>query len=308
MVKTRVILNPVSGNGAGAKLWPSIEAALRSGGLDFDLARTTAPREATSIAEKANRDGYVLLITVGGDGIVHEVVNGLMRATNGEPNGTLGVIPVGSGNDFAKMIPLRSDWREGVQRILGGKTRWFDVGKVVGDKPAPGIEAGAHYFANGLDTGFGALVAMHAHEVPYLQGTAMYLVAILKTLANYYVPRLKIELADHTVIEQSSTMAAVSIGRCYGGGFWLTPTAEVDDGLFDIMIGEGLGRMGILSLLPKVMKGTHVGDPRVKFVQSSRLVIESPDPLAVETDGEIPYVDAHRLEIEILPKRLRVIC
>ncbi len=307
MTKALVILNPVSGNGAAEKQWPRIEDALRQGGLAFELARTTAPREATTLAEKAKRDGYETLIAVGGDGIVHEIVNGMMRASNGEPSGTLAVIPVGNGNDFAKMLPLAPDWREGVRRVLAGKTRWFDIGRMVGDQPAPGIETNAHYFDNGLDTGFGALVATHVNEIPYLSGTALYLAAVFKTLLNFYIPRVKIELEDDDPIEQPSTMIAVSIGQCYGNAFWLTPNARVDDGLLDVMIAQGLGRIGILSLIPKVMKGTHVGDPRVHFVQTSRLVIESPDPLAVELDGEIPFIAAHRLEIEILPKRLRVI-
>lgn len=316
MAKTLVVLNPIAGMGRAEQLWLSIETALRDGGLAFDLACTNAPRHATVIAEKAKREGYETIVVVGGDGTVHEVVNGLMRASNGEPSGTLGVIPVGSGNDFLKMLPQPSspgargpqlDWREGVRRLRAGTAHWVDVGRVIGDQPAPGFDPGAHYFVNGLDTGFGALVAMRAHETPFLQGTAMYLAAVFKTLVNYFVPRLRIELADGQVIEQRSTMTVAAIGRCMGGGFWLTPDAQADDGLLDIMIAEGLGRIGILSLLPKVMNGTHVGDPRVKFIRSPRVVIASPDPLAVECDGEIPYVEAHRLEIEALPKRLGVI-
>jgi diacylglycerol kinase (ATP) len=307
MSKTLVIWNPIAGNGASAKLWPLIEPALREGGWVFDVARTQAPLHAIRLAEQAKRDGYETIIAVGGDGIIHEVVNGLMRATNEEPNCKLGVIPVGSGNDFSKMVNLRAlDWQTAVQRIFAGNTVWFDVGKVIGDKPAVGLEAGAYYFVNSFDTGFGAQVSKHTH-IKFLTGTAMYMVAILKTLIDYQVPRLHIEFADGKIIDQTSTITAVMIGRCFGSGFWIAPTAHVDDGLFDVYIADGLGRIGILGLLPRVMKGTHVGDPRIKNFQTPRLVITSPDPLAVETDGELPYLDAHRLEIEILPKRIKVI-
>ncbi len=306
MTRTLVILNPISGKGNGEKMGPQIQKALREGGLKFDWMRTQAPRHAIALAEQAKRDGYDTLIAVGGDGMVHEMVNGILRATGDDANGTFGVIPVGSGNDFAKMIPLQPDWREAVRRILAGNTRWFDVGQITADKTAVGGDSDTRYFANTFDTGFGAQVSMHSH-VPILTGTALYLVAIFKTLVNYSVPRLKIEFADHTTLEQTSTMTVAAIGRCFGGGFWIAPNAQVDDGLLDIMIADGLGRAGILSLLPKVMKGTHVGDPRVKFFQSPCLVIQSPDPLGVECDGEVPWVDAHRLEINILPKRLRVI-
>lgn len=312
MAKTLVILNPISGNGRGAKLWSQIETALHAGGLDFDLARTTALRAGVAIAEQAKRGGYETLIAVGGDGTTNEVANGLLRAAQGDQAGTLGVIPVGSGNDFVKMLSglpqpgsHELTWRESVQRILAAKTRLVDVGKVSADHPASGFDV-AHYYVNGLDTGFAASVAMHAHAVPFLQGTAMYFAAVLKTLIKYSVPRVKIEI-DEDPLEQASTMIAVSNGRCIGGGFWITPTAQNDDGLLDVMIAKGLGRAGILALLPKVMKGTHRGDPRVVFKQGSHVTIESPDPLVIETDGEIPFVGVHRVEIELLPKRLRVI-
>ncbi|MBI5034962.1 MAG: diacylglycerol kinase family lipid kinase [Chloroflexi bacterium] len=306
MTKTLVILNPISGLGRASKLWHPIEIALRDNGIQFDMIRSQAPYHAISLAEQAKRDGYETLIAVGGDGIVHEVVNGIMRATNGEPDGTLAVIPVGSGNDFAKMLDLKTgEWKKAVEQIAKGNTRWFDVGKITVDTSA---DDGSHvrYFDNTFDTGFGAQVAKHAH-MPILTGMAMYLAAVFKTLADYSVPHLKIKFPDQ-IIEQKSTMTVATIGRYFGGGFWVAPNAQVDDGLLDVMIAEGLGRIGILSLLPKVMNGTHIGDPRVKFFRAPRIVIESPDPLAVECDGEVPWLDAHRLEIEVLPKRLRVIC
>lgn len=306
MAKTLMILNPISGTGRAVKYWAPIENELRHRGIAFDKVRTDAPLEAIALAEQAKRSGYELLIAVGGDGLVHELVNGIMRATNGQAAGTLAVIPVGSGNDFAKMVALkRNDWQGAIERIVAGKTRWFDVGKITADQPADDGSR-ERFFANTFDTGFGAQVSKHAH-IPILTGTAMYLVAILKTLADYSVPHLKVELPDQ-VIEQKSTMTVAAIGRCFGGGFWIAPQAEVDDGLLDVMIADGLGRLGILALLPKVMQGTHVGDARVKFFRAPRLVIESSDPLAVEADGEIPWLAAHRLVIEALPSRLQVIC
>ena len=307
MVKTIVIWNPISGNGAGNKLWHPIESALREGGLVFDAVRTNAPLHATRLAEQAVRDGYETIVAVGGDGIIHEILNGLMHATNEQPNCKLGVVPVGSGNDFANMLDLKPhDWHTAVQRIIVGNTKQFDLGKVLGDKTAPGVDTGAHYFMNSFDTGFGAQVSKHTH-VKFLTGTAMYLFAILKTLIQYQIPRLRIEFADGSIIEQPSTITAVMLGRCFGSAFWIAPTASIDDGLLDTYIAGGLDRISILGFLPRIMKGTHVGDPRIKFKQSPRVIITSPDELAAEMDGEMPYLDAHRLEIEVLPKRLQVI-
>ncbi|MCL4395675.1 MAG: hypothetical protein M1482_12890 [Chloroflexi bacterium] len=146
MAKTLVVLNPVSGNGHGARLWPQIDAALRAGGLEFDLVRTPAPRAAVDIAAQAKRDGYATLIAIGGDGTVNEVANGLLRASDGSPAGILGVIPVGSGNDFTKMLsglpspgdkPAAIDWHSSVRRVLSNQVRWVDVGRVSGDCPPP---------------------------------------------------------------------------------------------------------------------------------------------------------------------------
>ncbi len=315
MTKTLAILNPISGNGNGARVEARIQAALRAGGLDFDWTRTSAPYEAIVLAEEAMRRGYQTLISIGGDGTVNEIVNGMLRASKGAPTGTLGIISVGSGNDFIKSfsptlgrVPTgkHADWQAGVRRVLAGETRRVDVGQVVADQPARGASSTTLYFANCLDTGFGAQVAMHAHDFPFLQGTAMYLAAVFKTLIRYAVPRVQVDL-DEAHIEQASTMIAVANGRCIGGGFWVAPEARNDDGLLDVMIAAGLGRVGILTLLPKVMQGTHLGDPRVQFARAARVVIESPDALTIEADGEIPFVGVHRVEVEVLPKRLQVI-
>ncbi len=305
MAKTLVILNPVSGNGNGARLQPAIEQALRAGGIDFDITCTDAPEAATVLAERGKSAGYATLIAVGGDGTNHQVVNGLMRASAGNPTGRFGMIPVGSGNDFGKSLGLAHGWRQAVQTIVEGRTRWVDLGIITCDQAASDGTTGPRYFINALDTGFGALVAMHAHDLPFLRGLPMYLAAVFRILADYSNPHVRISM-DGQEIEQQSTMVAVANGRCFGGGFWVAPTAALDDGLLDVIVATGLGRVGILALLPKVMRGTHIGDPRVRFDRARHIVVESLDPLIVEADGEIPYADIHRVAIQILPRHLEI--
>ena len=139
MPNTLVILNPIAGNGAGDRTWPLIANALHAGGLAFDLRRTTAPRAAIDLAAAGIRDGYDTLVAVGGDGTVNEVVNGMMQATGGKPAGALAIIPVGSGNDFAKMFAAKPHWRTGVEQILAGRQRRVDIVRVTGDEIAPGV-------------------------------------------------------------------------------------------------------------------------------------------------------------------------
>lgn len=311
MSKTLIIYNPVAGRGTAAKRWQEVEAKLHALGVEFDVAPTRQALHAVELAFEASSKGYERVIAAGGDGLVHEIVNGLMRASNGAATLPLGIIPLGSGNDFNKMTPpvcgigeTHDDWRAALARVVNGKTILYDIGRISGDNPVAG-QPHPVYFHNGMDVGFGAMVAMHSQQVPgMLHGTAMYLAAVIMTLADYQVPLLKIQLEDGTKFEQTSTMTAVANGRCFGGGFWIAPEALASDGRFEVMICKGLGRAGILALVPRVMKGTHVNHPAVRMMRASRIIIDSPDPLVIETDGEIPFREAHHLEIEILPGRL----
>lgn len=314
MSKSLVIYNPVAGRGRAAKHWHEVENGLRVQGIEFDVALTRNSLHAVQLASDACNRGYERLISVGGDGLLHEIVNGLMHASNEAMTLPLGIIPLGNGNDFNKMTPpvcrigeTHDDWRAAIARIGKGETMRFDVGRIRGDNPVPG-QPHPHYFQNGMDVGFGALVAKHSRDVPgFLHGTLMYLASALMTLADYQVPRLKIQLDDGSTIEQPSTMTAIANGRCFGGGFWFAPDASAKDARFEVMISKGLGRLAIFDIVPRVMKGTHVTHPAVRMMQATRAVIDSPDPLVVEADGEMPFLQAHHLEIELLPGRLCVI-
>jgi diacylglycerol kinase (ATP) len=310
MAKTLVVVNPHSGNDRGSKVWPLAKAALEQGGLDFDAVLTTGPLQAIKLAEDAKHNGYETVIAMGGDGTTNEVVNGLMHAAGDGIAGTLGILPNGSGNDFAKMFPQprnpdspQPNWSNAVENILKGNVRLLDICYV---KAFRGNETRERFFTNALDTGFAAQANKHAHDFPQLTSTMMYLAAIFKTLVNFSIDDLKLTLDDR-VIEQTSTLIAVGNGRCIGGGFWMSPNAQPDDAILDVTVADGLGRIGILSLIPKVMKGTHITDSRVKTARSTRVVIEGKHPFEFETDGEIWFDGVNRLEIQILPKRLRVI-
>lgn len=310
MDKTLIIVNPHSGNSKCATVWPQAETALRQAGWEFDVARTTGPLDAMRFAREAKRDGYVNVISVGGDGTTNETINGLMQAAGDDIAGTFGIIPIGSGNDFAKMFPQprnptspQPNWLTAVQHLTNSSPRLIDVCHVAASR---GNESASRFFLNALDTGFAAQANKHAHDFPTLTGTAMYLAAIFKTLVKFSIDDLTLALDDRT-ITQTSTLIAIGNGRCIGGGFWMSPNALPDDGILDVTVADGLGRIGILSLIPKVMKGTHITDPRVKTARSTRVTITGVKPFEFETDGEIWFDHVERLEIKILPKRLRVI-
>lgn len=309
-----VIYNPIAGRGRAKKHWPEVQQALIDAGIEFDVTATSAPLEAVTLAQKAATN-YSTVIAVGGDGTVHEVVNGLLRASSEGETIALGVIPLGNGDDFAKMIPPQTtiggkvfDWHVAIEKITQGQTKLFDVGRMSGDQLRSEQGNQPQYFMNGMDIGFGAQAALNFTKVPsFLTGMAAYLAAIMKTLIDYHIPKVSIQIDDQPAFEQSTTMTAITNGRCFGSGFWVCPNAQVDDGLLDVMVTQSVGRLKILSLIPKIMKGTHINEPILKNYRARRIVIKSEQSLVVEADGEIPYTQTQHLEVQILDKKLRMI-
>jgi diacylglycerol kinase (ATP) len=287
-----VIVNPAAGRGRGRREWPGRAAALREAGVHFEAAETRAPGDAVALAARAASE-YDVVVAAGGDGTLHEVANGLLQSGG---RASLGVLPLGSGDDFVKMLPPRDP----VERLARGTARAFDAGRIV---------AGAtRYFANGMDIGFGAHGAKNLTRVPrFLTGLGAYLGALALTMVRY--PRLEVtlQLDDGSVQAQSTTLTTVMNGCCFGGSFRVCPEARADDGELDLLIARGCSRLDILALVPKIMRGAHAGDARLRMARARRVRIESFEPLLVEADGEIVFEDARRLDIEVLPGALRVL-
>ncbi len=292
MSRILVIVNPAAGRGRARRQWPGQAAALRKAGASIEVVQTREPGEAVGLAERAARD-YAVVVAAGGDGTVHEVANGLLRAGGAA---ALGVLPLGSGDDFVKMLPARDP----VDRLVQGTARPFDAGRIV---------AGAtRYFANGMDIGFGAHASRNLTKVPrYLTGLGAYLGALVLTLVRYPQLDIRLQLDNEPAFKQTTAMTAVMNGRAFGGSFHVCPDAQADDGLLDLLIADGVGRLAILGLVPRIMRGTHGGDRRLRLARARRVLIESQEPLLVEADGEIAFEDARRLEIEVLPGALRVL-
>ncbi|MFH2011262.1 MAG: diacylglycerol kinase family protein [Pseudomonadota bacterium] len=314
MASILVIYNPVAGRGRRVrKEWPAVEAALLKSGIDFDAVPTSAPLEAVTLAREG-AGKYKAVVGVGGDGTIHEIVNGLLQASGERETIPLGVVPLGNGDDFAKMLPPEApvggkpfEWQVAISKVVEGKTRLFDAVRMLGDNGMSEAEGTPHYFANAMDVGFGAHTVLNFATIPkVLKGMPSYMAAVLKTLINYTSLRLRIQLDDQPPFEQATTITAITNGRCFGGSFWVCPDAEADDGVLDVMVGEAVGRFTILRLIPKFLNGTHMNEPEIKMYCAQRVTLESESPLVVEADGEIPYTETHRLEIDILPKKLCV--
>jgi len=303
--RIKVIVNPRAGWGYAAGIAPRITGHLSSLGADFELVHTRAAGEAIELARRAAEDGFGVVVAVGGDGTSHEVVNGLMehaaQVGNGHVVGTLGCIAAGSGNDFAVMNGTPVDVEAACRQIVGGQTQRVDVGRVTIDGKL------TRYFDNAVGIGFDALVTMATKKFPNLRGFALYVPAVLRTIfVTLSSPVVRMALDDQESVE-STLMTVVCNGPREGGTFLVAPNARADDGLFDVLTIDKMSRVGMLGMIPRVMKGTHLSHKRVHLRRAKRIRIESDDPLFLHVDGEILCDHAHAVEIEILPSSLCMI-
>ncbi len=301
----RLIVNPAAGGGTAYQTIPTVERLLRERGIPFDLVRTERPWHAAELARQAVRDGYEVVVAVGGDGTSNEVLNGLMRAKEaGEGTAAMGVLCVGRGNDFAFGAGVPHALDEGCAALAADHRRTIDVGRVAGDSLPEG-----RFFGNGVGIGFDAVVGFEAAKLKRLRGFPGYFVAALKTIFLYYrAPLVRIEFGGRT-IDQRSLMVSIMNGRRLGGGFMMAPEGEIDDGRFDLCIASQVSRLGILALIPRFMKGTQAGRPAVTTGRTDRIAVTALEGLLpAHADGETLCTAGRRLTMEILPGRIEVLC
>lgn len=298
----RVILNPTAGNGAGRRLRPAIERELRRQGLAVDLVQTRGAGHATELAAEA-ANTHEAVVAAGGDGTVHEVVNGLLD--NGAAQCALGLIPVGTGNDFVKLVPGASSLTAAVATLKRGCRMPFDVGRAR-------WSGGSELFANAMGTGIDVDVVRRMRRSPLLPGGAAYVAALLRALAGYRPIALDLRLQDgrgrNHVLQRRIMNLAVCNGSSIGGSFRICPDARPDDGLLDVCIVGEMPLWRNARLVPRVLKGTHVGQRGVDMHRAVRLHLARADgeDLWFQLDGELRRAPG-ALEIETLSGALNVI-
>ncbi len=324
-MRHHVILNPTSGGGAGRKLRPEIERELAARGLTFTLEETERPWHAAELAQAAARAGVDVVVAAGGDGTIHEVANGLLAAAaGGEGDPALGVIPVGTGNDFAKLLVGGKDRRQAYQALAAGDVAVFDVGHVswsagasAGGAAAPAApgagdgQIGAEYFINGMGTGVDVEVVRQIHRLPHMPAILLYLIGLIRAVIGFKAIPLRIR-ADDRPLDRPVMIIAIGNGPCLGGGFWVCPHARPDDGRFDICMVDDLNYFQIARTIPRVMRGTHEHLAVVTMDQARTIEVETVGagaaPLFFQLDGELREpADARRMRIALRPGALRVV-
>jgi YegS/Rv2252/BmrU family lipid kinase len=309
MEQVKVILNPYAGRGTGGRSKPRLQAALKQAGVAFDLVETNGIGHAIELARQARSDGYSTVAAVGGDGTISEVMNGLAQATpEGQSVGKLGILPLGTGNDFADIVGCPRDLDAAARALAVGKTRRVDLGHTV---ITTGQQEIRRYFDNNMGVGFEAWVTLESYKIKRLRGALLYVVAALRTLRTCPAPFVDAtwETAAGVTERRADAALMISIGnsRRTGGGFYLTPDAKLDDGLLDVGVAAAVSRWRILRLLPKALKGTHTSDPAITMLRCRYMRLACTEELPVQVDGEVVTRNADLVEISVQPGRLEVI-
>ncbi len=289
-----VIYNPTSGRGRAVR---GIERMRQNSRFRFDLLPTTAPGDAESLAERAARHGYGKVVAAGGDGTIHEVANGLLRAEC--PEVVLAVWPFGSANDYAYTLG-----------VTGDPTQTLAVRNVdVGEIEAPSGKR--RFFINGMGIGFNGDVTVEARKIRWLRGVPLYGLAVFKAMIWHFAkPKTHVHFGDTT--RDGPTLAlSLNLGK-REGSFPLTPDADLCDGLFDYMHAGPVSRWDLLRHFPNMIRGTLPSDhPRLWLGRCRQMDVKCETPMRIHLDGEFfchPEDGVDQVSIRMLPGRLRVEC
>jgi diacylglycerol kinase (ATP) len=311
--RIKLILNPLADRGCAHEIAHSLRGQIgalaahhapQGAPYQIDWVETESAGHATDLAAQAVEEGYDIIVAAGGDGTVHEVVNGLMQA-DAQTRPTLAILPVGSGNDFAHNIGLPDDPAEAVKRLFEGSVKMVDIGR------ATDGTGRSEYWDNTLGAGFGGAMTIISRQITRIRGFAMYLASVFVTIASRHAaPHMRIQVDGRPTIDQPVTLLSIGNGPREGGGFPVLPHARPDDGVLDWVCVRKIGRLTMLRILPVVMAAKHLSWKQVTHGTGKHIVIDADQEMPIHLDGEIFASwedDVRHLEIEVLPAALRVL-
>ena len=293
-----VIYNPAAGRGRIAREALEARLARHAGSAPFEIAATDATTGARELAQRAIDKGAQIVAAAGGDGTLGEVLN----AVHGS-GAHLGVLPLGTGNDFARMLGVGTDLDAAIAALFGGNARPIDIGRAT-------FESGeSRLFLNIAGCGFDALVARRinagrAHPLwRHWKGVAAYLAATAIELQRLRAARLRLKL-DDKLLDTRALLCAVANAKSYGGGMQVAPDAQLDDGLFDVCVIKNASKWEFARAFPSVFRGGHVGHPRVEMRRAQRVEMWCDRAWPVLIDGEV--CGTPPLTLEIVPRAVEI--
>lgn len=291
-MRAKLILNPVAGNDTAHDDLPLLNARLRARTGTLDIVLTTGAGDAEALARQAVAEGFDHLFVAGGDGTVNEALNGVASAPGGLAQVTFGIIPRGTGNDFASAIGIPADAEAAVDALLRAPVTPVDVGLTNG-----------RYFVNVSSGGFLAAASVATSErLKTLTGRLAYLIGGAQVLLDYEPVRTRVVL-DDDAFEASLYAFAVCNAPLVGGGRLIAPEAVIDDGLFDVCLIHGMPTVEFVGLLASVSAGEHVHDDRVDYIRARQVTLDFDRSIPLNTDGQV--FEGKHCEYQLLPRAAR---
>ncbi|CAN5669947.1 diacylglycerol kinase family lipid kinase [soil metagenome] len=303
-----IVVNPASGNGAAGKSWHEFASELSLRGYSFEVRFTEQRGDAIRFAREYAARAVDTVVAMGGDGTVNEVINGLMNEQGPVTPGTrLAIASSGTGKDFVRSLGTRSI-RQMLDALDTGYAEPIDLGLLTFIDGESGEQA-SRYFINVADMGLGADVARRIESSPSgkaFGGMVSYLVQAVKTIRVFKGKEINLSLDGEPVFEGSAQMVVFCNGAYFAGGMRIAPLSSLRDGLLDVVVLEEVSRRVLLSsLLPRVYLGRHLGRKGVHHFQAAEAVVDTPEPLSVELDGELPGVSP--VTARVVPGTLNVV-
>ena len=298
-----VIINPTSGNGCSKRKWPIVESLLIKHNFDFEYAFTEYANHSQELVQNCIENGITNIVCVGGDGTLHNIVNGIMNQTN-VPSKEIrvGMIPIGTGNDWVKTHGIPNDVEEAIQVIKNDQIKTQDIGKIHfldhDQKPV--------YFNNLAGVGFDGFVVSKVHKYKHL-GALAYLTGALFGLFSFKNFKSTVKVYDKQL---RSKILMVLIGLCNysGGGMQLTKEANPFDGLFDISIAKNLSKIEIVANLTNLFNGKIINHKKVETLKANSIdvSIDEKDLPFIQADGEL--IGKGNIKVSVIPKAFSFYC
>ncbi len=299
------IVNPVAGSGKGLTDWPLISKLLRDHHIPHEYVFTERKYHAIELAVEAVNNGFRKILVVGGDGTIHEVVNGLfIQKQVPTQEVLLSVIAVGTGNDWIRMFGIPLKYSEAIKAIVAGHSFLQDVGTISYYKAS---YKQSRYMANVAGVGFDAYVNRRYNHLKEegVKGKWMYIWSTLKAVLSYSSTGVKMWVDDQLVVNDLVYSATIGIGKYNGGGMLQVPDAVADDGLLDLTIIRNISKVGVMSRFRSLYNGKIYKLKTTSLNRGRRIRIESSPEIAVEVDGEA--LGYSPFEFEIIDRAVRVV-